>query len=118
MATVSDFQGFCMPLKGSTSINARQAIRSGKPVVVKFHSPSCGSCASAAPEIQKAACPYRDDAEFLEVNVDQDSELADELKIDSLPFVAAFKGGQLVSKKVGADGASAYEKFIQRLLKR
>lgn len=114
----SEFSGFCLPLKGASSKDVRQAVSTGKPVVVKFHSPNCGSCAEAAPEIQKAACPHRADVEFLEVNLDQDSEMAEELGIKSIPYVAAYRDGQLVSKKVGAADSEEYGRFIQRALKK
>jgi len=117
MALNQEFQGFCMPLKRSNSASAREQIRSSKkPVVVKFHSPNCGSCIEAGPKLQKAACPHRDDAEFLEVDVEQDSALADELKVTSIPFVAAFKGGKMVGKKVGGEETATYSKFIERIL--
>jgi thioredoxin-like negative regulator of GroEL len=105
-----------MPLKSSTSTEVKQKIKNGETLVVKFYSPSCEACEEAAPEIQAAACPYRSDAEFLEVNVDDDPTLADELKVSSIPAVAAFKDGQLVRKKVGSEKSDAYETFIKRFL--
>lgn len=111
------FTGFCLPLRSGTSQEARAAIKSGKAVVVKFHSPGCPSCREAAPEIQSAACPYRSEVEFVEINIDQDHELADEIKIKSIPFVAAYRGGQLVSRKVGAAKSEEYGRFLARLVK-
>lgn len=111
------FKGFCMPLRGASSSEARRQIKmSKKPVVVKFHSPGCPSCLEAAPEIQSAACPFRDDVEFLEVDVERDSELADELKVKSIPFVAAFKGGQLVSKKIGGSDSGSYSRWLKKIM--
>jgi thioredoxin-like negative regulator of GroEL len=106
-----------MPFSGGSSSDVRQKIKaSKKPVVVKFFSPNCGSCLEASPKIQQAACPYRDDVEFVEINIDQDPELADEFKVDAIPFVAAFNGGKLIKKKVGADTEEAYDRFIRRVL--
>lgn len=113
-----DFKGFCMPPRRVNTTRAKEIIKSGKPVLVKLFSPDCPACVEASPEIQSASCPYRSDVEVLEIDVDQDEALADELKVKSIPFVAGFKGGQLVSKKAGADNSEAYEKFIQRLLRK
>jgi len=105
-----------MPPRRVNTSQAKQIIKSGKPVVVKLFSPGCPSCSEASPEIQSASCPYKQEAEFLEIDIDQDGALADELKVTSIPFVAGFKGGQLVQKKVGADKSAAYEKWIKKLL--
>ena len=111
-----DFKGFCLPPRRVGSSQAKEIISSGKPVVVKLYSPGCPSCTEAAPELQQASCPYRSDAEFLEIDIDQDEALAEELKVESIPFVAAFRNGELVDKKVGADKSEAYERFIKKLL--
>jgi thioredoxin-like negative regulator of GroEL len=113
------FTGFCMPLRGASATEARRAIKSSsKPVVVKFHSTACPSCVEASSSIQEAACPYRPDVEFLAVDVDQNPELAEQFNIKNIPFVAGFKNGQLLTKKVGADEPAEYGKFIERLIKK
>lgn len=116
---MSEFKGFCMPLRGASASDAHQTIKtSSKPVVVKFHSRSCPSCVEAEHKIQDAACPYRHDVEFIAVDVDQHPEIAEHFNIKNIPFVAGFKNGQMVGKKVGADESEGYGKFIERVIKK
>lgn len=68
------------------------------PVVVKFHSYNCGPCIPVSRlllELEKET--PRDKARFVSVDVERAPELAPKYGVFSIPTVALFMGGQIVS---------------------
>ena len=120
MALDPNFAGFCMAPRSAGGKEASQIIKnSKKPVLLMFHSPECGHCQEAKPVLQSVSCPYRDDVEVVSVNVDDAAELADEHKIESIPHIVSFKGGQKVEEQVGFDekgGKERFQKMFEKLL--
>ncbi len=84
-----------------------EVLESTKPVIVDFWAPWCGPCRMVAPEIEKLAGKVGDKAVFVKVNVDEARDVAIKYGIMSIPTIAKFEGGTLVSQVVGARGADA-----------
>lgn len=82
-------------------------LESGKPVVVDFWAPWCGPCRMVAPELDKLAGSVGDAVEFVKVNVDEARDVAIRYGIMSIPTIAKFEGGELVTQVVGARSADA-----------
>jgi thioredoxin 1 len=77
------------------------------PVVVDFWAPWCGPCKVVAPEVDKLAEQQGDAVKFVKVNIDDCRDVAMEYGIMSIPTVAKFERGAMVSQVVGARGADA-----------
>ena len=77
------------------------------PVVVDFWAPWCGPCRVVAPEVDKLAEKMGDKVKFVKVNIDDCRDVAMEYGIMSIPTVAKFERGSMVSQVVGARGADA-----------
>lgn len=77
------------------------------PVVVDFWAPWCGPCRVVGPEVEKLASRFGDAAKFVKVNVDDAREIAMKYGIMSIPTIAKFERGAMVSQVVGARGADA-----------
>ncbi len=77
------------------------------PVVVDFWAPWCGPCRMVAPEIDKLAARSGEAVKFVKLNIDEAREIAVEYGVMSIPTIAKFEGGRLVSHVVGARGADA-----------
>ena len=76
-------------------------LRSDKPVLVDFWAEWCGPCRMVSPIVDEIA-GERDDIVVGKVNVDEQNELAARFGVMSIPTLLVFKGGEIVSKAVGA----------------
>lgn len=84
-----------------------EVLDAGKPVIVDFWAPWCGPCRMVAPELEKLAGKVGDSVAFVKVNVDEARDVAMRYGIMSIPTIAKFEGGNLVTQVVGARGADA-----------
>ncbi|MBW7852399.1 MAG: thioredoxin [Rhodospirillales bacterium] len=86
------------------------------PVIVDFWAPWCGPCKQLGPMLEKAVKEARGAVRMVKVNVDQNQELAAQLRVQSIPAVYAFKGGRPVDAFVGALPESQIKSFVKRLI--
>jgi thioredoxin 1 len=84
-----------------------EVLEASGPVIVDFWAPWCGPCRMVGPEIEKLAGQVGDSATFVKVNVDEARDVAIRYGIMSIPTIAKFEGGTLVTQVGGARGADA-----------
>ena len=99
-----------------TDSNLKEYIAGDKPVVVDFWAEWCGPCRMIAPIISELATEYEGKVAIGKLNVDENSEIATEYRIMSIPTILFFKSGELVDKQVGVVQKSALEDKINALL--
>jgi putative thioredoxin len=84
-------------------------------VIVDFWAPWCGPCKTLGPALEKAVREARGAVRMVKVNVDENQDLAQQMRIQSIPAVYAFKDGRPVDGFVGAVPDSQVKQFVQRL---
>lgn len=80
---------------------AKEAIESGKVVVIDFWATWCGPCMKLGPVVEELAEKYGDRAIIGKLNIDEESEIVAENRIRSIPTVLFFKDGEVQARSVG-----------------
>jgi putative thioredoxin len=83
------------------------------PVIVDFWAPWCGPCKQLGPALEKAVNDAKGAVRLVKVNIDENQEIARQLRIQSIPTVYAFKNGQPVDGFMGAIPESQVRTFVQ-----
>lgn len=78
-----------------------EVLNSDKPVLVDFWAPWCGPCRMMGPVIERLAIEAGDSYVVGKVNVDDESELAEQYRIMSIPTFKVFRNGQVVASAMG-----------------
>jgi putative thioredoxin len=102
---------------GSTASFMADVIESSKsvPVIVDFWATWCGPCKQLGPALEKAVKDARGAVRLVKIDVDQNQELATQMRIQSIPAVYAFKDGRPVDGFVGALPESQVKQFVGKL---
>src|SRR5690242_17761256 len=87
------------------------------PVIVDFWAPWCGPCKQLGPLLEKAVREAKGAVRMVKINVDENPDLAGQMRIQSIPAVYAFFQGRPVDGFVGAQPESQLRQFVQRLAK-
>jgi putative thioredoxin len=85
------------------------------PVIVDFWAPWCGPCKQLGPLLEKVVSEANGAVRLVKVNIDENQEIAQQLRIQSIPTVYAFRNGQPVDGFMGAIPESQLRAFVQQL---
>jgi putative thioredoxin len=86
------------------------------PVIVDFWAPWCGPCKQLGPLLEKAVTDAKGAVRLVKLNIDENPEIAQQLRIQSIPTVYAFYQGQPVDGFMGAIPESQIKVFVQTLI--
>jgi len=86
-----------------------------QPVIVDFWAPWCEPCKTLGPILEKIVNATQGKVKLVKVDIDQNQEIATQMRIQSIPAVFAFKDGQPIDGFVGAQTESQVKSFVERL---
>lgn len=89
-------------LPSASDATIRQALKSGKPVVIDLGARTCIPCKKMAPILESLAKEYRGKASVLFVDVHEDKATAERFRVQMIPTQIFFNGkGQEVKRHIG-----------------
>ena len=88
---------------------------SQQPVIVQFWAPWCGPCKQLGPVLEKVVAAANGKVKIVRVNIDDNQQIAQQLRVQSVPTVYAFVDGQPVDGFAGAQPESAVTQFIEKV---
>lgn len=98
-----------------TDETAREAIASGKAVVIDFWATWCGPCIKLGPVVEELAEKYPD-ATIGKLNIDENNDIATEFRVRNIPTVLFFKDGEMKDRSVGLVKLSDLEDKLKAIL--
>ncbi|MBO6603768.1 MAG: thioredoxin [Roseicyclus sp.] len=85
------------------------------PIIVDFWAPWCGPCKTLGPQLEAAVAAAKGKVRMVKVDVDQNQQIAAQLRVQSIPTVYAFYQGQPVDGFQGAVSEAEVKRFVEKL---
>ncbi len=93
-----------------------EVLESTTPVLVDFWAEWCGPCRVIAPAIEELAEAYDGKVKIGKLNVDEQSNIAGQYSIRSIPTLLFFQNGEVVDQVVGAVPKGAIESKLKGII--
>ena len=85
-------------------------------ILVDFWAPWCGPCKQLTPFLEKIINTAKGKVKLVKINIDENQQIASQMRVQSIPAVFAFKDGQPVDAFQGVIPEKKIIEFIEKSL--
>ncbi len=85
-------------------------------IIVKYSAPTCAPCHSLKPILEKVVNEFKGKIHYVEIDIEQDPEIAENAGVMSTPTIQFFKNKALVEQFKGVKRKSEYRQMIRNNL--
>ncbi|MDS1347397.1 thioredoxin-disulfide reductase [Planktothrix agardhii] len=83
-------------------------------IMVKYSSPTCGPCHSLKPILDKVVAEFEGKIHYIEIDIEEDPEIAQNAGVVGTPTVQFFKNKDLIENLKGVKPKSLYRELIEK----
>ena len=93
-----------------------EVVSSDIPVMIDFYADWCGPCKMMGPVVAELAAEYEGKVKVGKCNVDENPAIARQFGVMSIPTFIFLKGGQMVTKQIGAISKKELAQMLEQVL--
>jgi thioredoxin 1 len=95
---------------------ARDVLESDIPVLVDFWADWCGPCKMIAPALEEISGELAGRVKIAKIDIMENTEIAAQMGVQSIPLLVLFKAGKPVAQKLGAAPKSQLKAWLESQL--
>ncbi len=95
----------------------KEVLESDKVVLIDFWAPWCAPCRMMGPVIEQLAAEYDGKAKVGKVNVDEETGLAQQFQVMSIPTIVLMKNGKVINQLIGVRSKAELSHYYHLICK-